>query len=68
MFGVHPWQGASRVCSSSQQVTAALGPVLPALLELLPKGSRSFLGIQPHITMAAPAPAPSQAGQVVFLC
>lgn len=44
MFGVHPWQGASRVCSSSQQVTAALGPVVPALLAAASQGLTELAG------------------------
>lgn len=69
MFGVHPWQGASRVCSSSQQVTAALGPVVPAPPAAASQGLPELPG--------DPAPQeprqplllhPSQAVQVVFLC
>lgn len=44
MFGVHPWQGASRVCSSSQQVTAALAPVLPAPLAAASRGLTDLPG------------------------
>uniref|UniRef100_A0A8D2N0A7 HEAT repeat-containing protein 6 n=1 Tax=Zonotrichia albicollis TaxID=44394 RepID=A0A8D2N0A7_ZONAL len=62
MFGVHPWQGASRVCSSSQQVTAAPGPVVPAPLAAASQGLPELPGDP------APAPHPSQAVQAAFLC
>lgn len=48
MFGVHPWQGASRASSSSQQVTAAPGPVVPAPLAATSQGLPELSG--------APAP------------
>lgn len=48
MFGVHPWQGARRVRSSSQQVTVALGPVVSAPLAAASQGLTELPG--------APAP------------